>query len=1029
MTSSDFTAEAWVYFTALPAFHNETIIQKSGKANVSVPNWAIYTGNGYWCYLIGQSGNPGTALLNVQTNATMVVGVWYHVALVKTGTSYSLYLNGISINTSTTASVPADNNPLPCTIGYQTDQGSSSYMTGYISDVRVVNGTAVYTTTFTPPSAPLTAVSGTSLLTLQNNQSVNNSVFLDNSTNNFLVTRAGNTTQGTFSPYGGNWSNYFDGTGDYLSVADSLAFQMGTGDFTLEVWVNPSALSASDARIWSYQGVGGTVLNLYILASGSGSQFAAAIRSHGNTGYTQTNGTTVAKVGTWYHVAFSRSSGTTKLFVNGIQEGSTQTSQTQNIQNATPSIGGYSTGNSEYFSGYISNLRIVKGTAVYTTTFTPATTPLTPITNTSLLTCQSSRFIDNSINNFTLTKAGDTSVQRFSPFNPSSVTPTSYSGYFDGTGDYLTWSGTTVGTGAMTFECWFYYTGSFSGISSFIGPGSAITGGLNCYINDSTSFAFDAYGVTAKYFTVSTITANTWNHVAFVRNSSNVATVFFNGVRSSTGTLSDTYSYTTSAAIGYVGGVVPRNWIGYISNARLVVGSNVYDPAQSTITVPTTPLTAIANTALLTCQSPTFIDNSTNNFTITAFGNSQPTQQNPFGFTSATTEGYTVSTIGGSGYFDGTGDYLSLPINNALAFGLNNFTVELWFYQTATMTTEYEIIEAQTTSAFVIYKIGASGALSTRGYASANDQTLISHANLMINTWYHIAVSRTSGVTKGFVNGVQVFSVADPLTYAQPAVIPTIGARNGGTNSFPGYISDFRVVNGTGLYTSSFVPPSAPVAALQNTTLLTNMTSAGIYDAAMMNNMETVGDAKLSTAVSKFGGSSMYFDGTGDYINGPSLVSLAFGTGDFTIEYWAYPTSGTNNGIFQISDTAGGFKQSAANSLAMNIYTTNSVTIYVNQFNYSTGNNTLPFNTWTHLAIVRSSGVTKLYINGSLVTSIGTAGSITDTTNYSGTYIVIGGYYSTSYLWNGYIDDFRITKGYARYTSNFTAPTSAFPIF
>jgi len=70
-------------------------------------------------------------------------------------------------------------------------------------------------------------------------------------------------------------------------------------------------------------------------------------------------------------------------------------------------------------------------------------------------------------------------------------------------------------------------------------------------------------------------------------------TVFFNGVRSSTGTVSDTYSYTTSAAIGYTGGAVPRNWIGYISNARLVVGSNVYDPTLTTITVPTTPLTAI----------------------------------------------------------------------------------------------------------------------------------------------------------------------------------------------------------------------------------------------------------------------------------------------------------------------------------------------------------------------------------------------------------------------------------------------------
>ena len=63
-----------------------------------------------------------------------------------------------------------------------------------------------------------------------------NNTFLDSSTNNFTITRNGNTTQGSFSPYGSNWSNYFGGTGDYLDV--SLISTLGTGNFTVECWFN-----------------------------------------------------------------------------------------------------------------------------------------------------------------------------------------------------------------------------------------------------------------------------------------------------------------------------------------------------------------------------------------------------------------------------------------------------------------------------------------------------------------------------------------------------------------------------------------------------------------------------------------------------------------------------------------------------------------------------------------------------------------------------------------------------------------------
>ena len=187
------------------------------------------------------------------------------------------------------------------------------------------------------------------------------------------------------------------------------------------------------------------------------------------------------------------------------------------------------------------------------------------------------------------------------------------------------------------------------------------------------------------------------------------------------------------------------------------------------------------------------------------------------------------------------------------------------------------------------------------------------------------------------------------------------------------------------------------------------------------------GNSQISTAQSKFGGASAYFDGTGDYLSSPSVSDFAFGTGNFTIECWAYKNSGTNNGILHLSSTAGGLQANSTTNLAIALFTTGTGTFYVNNTSYNTSAFTNTTNTWNHYAIVRSSGVTKLYFNGNLVTDIGTSGAITDTTNYTGTYLAIGGYYSTAYLWNGYIDELRITKGVARYTSNFTPQKYEFP--
>ena len=138
-------------------------------------------------------------------------------------------------------------------------------------------------------------------------------------------------------------------------------------------------------------------------------KFAVEMRSSNGTNDIQINGTTTVSLNTWYHVAVVRTGTTVYLFVNGAQDG-TAGSMNQNIASASAfNIGAYNNGVSDWWGGFITNLRVVKGTALYTANFTPSSVPLTNITNTSLLLAvlsSGAATIDISSNAFTVTNNG-----------------------------------------------------------------------------------------------------------------------------------------------------------------------------------------------------------------------------------------------------------------------------------------------------------------------------------------------------------------------------------------------------------------------------------------------------------------------------------------------------------------------------------------------------------------------------------------------------------------------------------------------
>jgi hypothetical protein len=208
------------------------------------------------------------------------------------------------------------------------------------------------------------------------------------------------------------FSNYFDGTGDSLSTSYNSAFAF-PGDFTIECWLNWSAHG-------SYGGIVGCADTNTSQAISAG-WFLDFNATNNTLQFEGQGGVSIVTTNTipanqWNHIAVVRSGSTITHYLNGVSNGSGTSSQSFNGVSTSLFVG-KDRGSASYITGYISNLRVVKGTALYTGAFTPSTTPLAAISGTSVLTCQSSRFVDNSTNNFTITRNGDVIVREIHPFN------------------------------------------------------------------------------------------------------------------------------------------------------------------------------------------------------------------------------------------------------------------------------------------------------------------------------------------------------------------------------------------------------------------------------------------------------------------------------------------------------------------------------------------------------------------------------------------------------------------------------------
>ena len=636
---------------------------------------------------------------------------------------------------------------------------------------------------------------------------------------------------------------------------------------------------------------------------------------------------------------------------------------------------------------------------------------------------QNNTFLDSSTNNFTITRNGNTTQGTFSPFSQ-----TGWSNYLNG--DYLAGSTNLFATNTSTFtiEAWLYPTALNSSIGENIVIGDldpiGATLAIGSYINNSGQVVLAWYdGASKTCVSADTISLNQWSYVAIVVNSNSIS-MYVNSTTASslTGTTTLTNrSQTNNFTIGmYASSFRTARWVGYLSNIR------VSTVARSISSIPTAPYTSDANTRLLTCQSNRFVDNSSNGFTLTPSGTPSVQAFEPF----APGVAYSAATVGGSGYFDGTGDYLTVPSTSALAMGTGDFCLEMWIYPTA--PSGEQCLYANFASGGVNTQMGIFIRSGNSIRFSSWDTTFLDSAGgtIVANAWHHLVVCRSGNNGALFINGArQATSSGSPNNFSSTDSF-SIGRRPANDQFFPGYICGLRSVKGSSVYDPTLTTltlPTAPPTAITNTSLLTNFTNAGITDATAKNDLETVGNAQISTTQSKFGGSSMSFDGSGDSLDINNTQLGIFSSGDFTIECWIYfnalPGSGASSQIIDFRGLGVGTNVAPCLSLynasgTYNIrFESGSSVIADRSVSVSTG-------TWYHLAAVRSSGNVSIYWNGTIS---GTAFSLT--TNYSTGYPVrIGAYTSSVSVLNGYIDDLRVTRGYARYTANFTPTTAALPL-
>ena len=557
-----FTIDMWFYPLVSSTDAQHIASSNNGSSGDAGLNWLFRqkANNTLRFVMIDQFGT----VVECDSSDSMNINEWNHVSIVMTGSSIKHWLNGVFQQELSFTGTPQVNGNID--IG----RWGSTYYNGYVSDFRYNVGEEIYTGTadISVPTERLTTNSYTKALLCHL------PYIADGSSNDLSITVAGDTHTQQFGPYdhvaylpsshGG--STYHDGSGDELNISPSASeLVFGTDPYTVEFWIYLKSAATGGHHIYGANSTGGFLV-YYTSAKIAINEYNVSDK----ISYAQT-----PELNTWTHYAFVREgTGTnqTKIYKNGILV-STGTDNMTWATNTSWTVGG-NPNSAQDFNGHISDLRVVKGTAVYTADFTPPTEPLTAISGTQLLTCTNKNSIYDAAGGTALNKVGDATVSTTQYKWSSSL-------YVDGNGDYVQTVGDNqfgdLGTGDFTVEFWVkmgsqntHYSGVGTLTSSAVGSWRVILAGWG----DRNNVYFATYTSNFNDYLInnSVVNDNVWHHVAVTREDG-LLRGFVDGTLDTGNTHTVSESLTSGNEI-YIGAetYTPTYMSGYFDDIRITKG-------------------------------------------------------------------------------------------------------------------------------------------------------------------------------------------------------------------------------------------------------------------------------------------------------------------------------------------------------------------------------------------------------------------------------------------------------------------------